>query len=126
MGKHCGLTRHRSNGHCKVRSLIHRVKCDCSVERIVTSTNNLTASKLFRFLLHNTRDVTRGQGGTILRAPNHCGRPKNTNNDISTFFKIVHLLPKDLRFEHRCGKLISCPRYHLSLLRPCTMHITIV
>jgi len=23
MRKHCGLTRHRSNGHCKVRSLIH-------------------------------------------------------------------------------------------------------
>ena len=45
MRKHCGLTRHRSNGHCKVRSLNHRVKCDCSVQRIVTSTNNLTASK---------------------------------------------------------------------------------
>ena len=45
MRKHCGLTRYRSNGHCKVRSLIHRVKCDYSVQRIVTSTNNLTAPK---------------------------------------------------------------------------------
>jgi len=25
MRKHCGMTRHRSNGYCKVRSLIHRV-----------------------------------------------------------------------------------------------------
>jgi len=40
MRKHGGLTRHRSNGHCKVQSLIHRVKCNYSVQRIVTSTNN--------------------------------------------------------------------------------------
>ena len=39
MRKRCGLTRHRSDGHCKVRSLNHRVKCDYSVQRIVTSTN---------------------------------------------------------------------------------------
>jgi len=45
MQKRRGLIRHRSNGHCKVRSLSHRVKCDYSVQRIVTSTNNLTASK---------------------------------------------------------------------------------
>jgi len=31
MRKRCGLTRYRSNGHCKVWSLNHRVKCDkCS------------------------------------------------------------------------------------------------
>jgi len=45
MRKRCGLTHHRSNGHCEVRSLNHRVKCDYSVQRIVASTNNLTASK---------------------------------------------------------------------------------
>ena len=33
MRKRCGLARHRSNGHCKVRSLNHRVKCDYSVQR---------------------------------------------------------------------------------------------
>jgi len=33
------------HGHCKVRSLNHRVKCDYSVQRLVTSTSNLTASK---------------------------------------------------------------------------------
>ena len=30
---------------CKVRSLIHRVKCNCSVQRIGTNTYNLTALK---------------------------------------------------------------------------------
>jgi len=39
------MTRHQSNGYCKVRSLIHRVKCDYSGQRIGTNTNNLTASK---------------------------------------------------------------------------------
>jgi len=45
MRKHCGLTRHRSNGYSKVRSLIHRAKCDCSDQRMGTNTNKLTASK---------------------------------------------------------------------------------
>jgi len=35
----------KANGYCKFRSLIHRVKCDCSVQRIGTNTNNLTTSK---------------------------------------------------------------------------------
>jgi len=43
MRKRCGLSCHRSNGHRKVRSLVHGVKCDYSVQRIVTNTNNLTA-----------------------------------------------------------------------------------
>jgi len=30
----CDMTRHQSNRHCKVRSLIHTVKCDCSVQRL--------------------------------------------------------------------------------------------
>jgi len=28
------MTRHQPNGYSKVRSLIHRVKCDYSVQRI--------------------------------------------------------------------------------------------
>jgi len=39
------MTRHQSKTHCKVRSLIHRIKCDCSIQRVGTNTNNLTASK---------------------------------------------------------------------------------
>ena len=45
MRKHCGMTHHQSNRYCKVRSLYHRVKCDFSVQRIGTNTNNPTASK---------------------------------------------------------------------------------
>ena len=45
MRKHCGMSRHQSNGYSKARSLIHRAKCNYSVQRIGTNTNNLTASK---------------------------------------------------------------------------------
>jgi len=31
----------------------------------------------------------------------------------------LHLLPKDLRFEHGSAKPASCPRCHLTSLRPC-------
>ena len=58
-----------------------------------------------------------GQGGTIFREPNHCGAPQSTNNVASTFFNTVHLLPKDLRFEHGCTKLVSCPGRHLTSVR---------
>ena len=61
-----------------------------------------------------------------LGAPNYCsgaewllGALKSPNNVTSTFFSAVHLLPKDLRFEHEGAKLASCPRRHLTLLRPC-------
>ena len=78
--------------------------------------------KLFPFLLHNTRDVTRG--GKIPRAPNNCDGPKIHNNVISTFFKPVHLLPKDLRFEHGGVKFVSCPRHHLTSLCPGTSRLS--
>jgi len=74
--------------------------------------------KIFRFLLHNTTDVTRGKGDKIPLTPNHCGGPKSHNNVIITFSKTVHLLPKDLRFEHMGAKHISCPRRHLTSLPP--------
>jgi len=71
------------------------------------------------------KGVTRG--GTILRAPNQYGglvslrgTPKSPNNVTSTSFNTVHLLPKDLRFEHGGAKLASCPGRHLTSLRPCS------
>jgi len=54
-------------------------------------------SENFPIFLHDTRDVARGHNS---RAPNHCGEPKSSKNVIGTFFKTVHVLPKDLRFEH--------------------------
>ena len=64
--------------------------------------------KIFRFLLHNTRDVTRGKRETIPWALNLCWGPKSYNV-ISTFFKTVHLFPKDVRFEHGGPNLFLSP-----------------
>ena len=45
------------------------------------------------------------------------GAPKSPNNVTNAFFSTVHLLPKDLRFEHGAAKLASCPGRHLTSLR---------
>jgi len=56
------------------------------------------------------------KGGTVPRAPNDyggaeslCGALKSPDNATSTFFKTVHLLPKDLRFEHWAPNLLLAP-----------------
>jgi len=46
------------------------------------------------------------------------GHRKVPQNVTSTFFSTVHLLPKDLRFEHGGAKLASFPGRHLTSLRP--------
>ena len=43
---------------------------------------------------------------------------KSHNNVTSTFFNTVHLLPKDISFEHGGTELASCPGRHLTSLRP--------
>ena len=72
------------------------------------------------------RGITReGKRGTIPQPPNHhgradsqCGVSKRPNNVTSTFFNTVHLLRKDLRFEHGDPKLAYsyCPGCHLTSL----------
>ena len=52
------------------------------------------------------------------RAPNHWVPPKSPNNVTNFFFNTVHLLPKDLKFEHGGAKLVSCPRRNLTSVRP--------
>jgi len=47
------------------------------------------------------------------------GVPQSPNNVRNTFFNTVHLLPKDLRFEHRGAKAASCPGGHLTSFHPC-------
>jgi len=46
----------------------------------------------------------RNEGDTIPRAPNHCGRLRKVPIMSQVFSSIdiyrVHMLPKDLRFEH--------------------------
>jgi len=72
------------------------------------------------------RGVTRGARGAqipwrrvTMGVPNHCGSLKSPNNVTSTFFNRVHLLPKDVRFEHGGAKLTSSPGRHLTSLCPC-------
>jgi len=42
------------------------------------------------------------------------GGASNPNSITSAFFNTVHLLPKDLRFEHAGAKVASCPGRHLT------------
>jgi len=49
------------------------------------------------------------------------GVPKSPINVTNIFFNTVHLLPKDLKFEHGGAKLASCPGRCLTSLRPCTL-----
>jgi len=77
----------------------------------------------------------RNEGGTIPRAPNHYGgveslwglrgAPKSPNNVTNTFFDTVHLLPKELRFEHGGAKFVACLGRHLISLRP-WMHMIVI
>ena len=53
------------------------------------------------------------------QTPNHLAPPKSPNSVASFFFNTVHLLPKDLRFKHGGAKIFSCPRKHLTSVRPC-------
>jgi len=59
----------------------------------------------------------RGQGGhfpwrritmRVLKSP----------SKVTNTCSAVHLIPKDLRFEHGGAKLASCPGCHLTSLRP--------
>jgi len=50
--------------------------------------------------------------------------PKSYNNVISTSFNTVHLLPKDLRFEHGGVNLVSYPRRRPTSLGLCTSRLS--
>ena len=65
---------------------------------------------------------TRGrQRDTISGRRTTAVAPKKINNVTRSFFSTVHLLPKDLRFEHGGAEFASCPGSHLTSLRFC-MH----
>jgi len=54
----------------------------------------------------------RNEGAQFLGRRITVGALKTPNNVASNFFNTVHLVPKDLRFEHRRAKLVSCPGRH--------------
>ena len=80
--------------------------------------------KHYRLLLHNTRDVTRGVKMAQSPGRRITAGPKSHNIVMSTYFKIVHLLLKDLRFEHGGAKLVSFPRRHLTSVLPCISRLS--
>jgi len=82
--------------------------------------------KIFLFSLHNTRDVTRGARGHDSPGAESLRRPKSSSNVISTFFQNSTFASERPQVRTWGGKLVSCSRRHLTSLRPCTMHITIV
>jgi len=58
------------------------------------------------------------------RAPNHWGAENFQQcRKYATFFNTVHLLPKNLQFEHGAAKLVSYPGRHKTSVRPCLCHI---
>jgi len=60
-----------------------------------------------------------GKGSTIPGLPNHwLGGPRSPSEVASAFFSTVHLLPKDLRFEHEVTRLASCLGRRLTLIPP--------
>jgi len=81
--------------------------------------------KIFWFLLHNTADVMNGGKGAQLPGRRNTAGEKIHKNVISTFLKTVHLLQKDLKFEHVGAKCVSCPRLHLTSLRPCISRLPV-
>jgi len=60
----------------------------------------------------------RGQRGCNSRESNHYGGAEwlRGRRKVTTMSQVLsstaHLLPKDLRFEHRDAKLVSCPERH--------------
>jgi len=64
----------------------------------------------------------RNEGGKGAQLPGRriiAGGAENPNSITSAFFNTLHLLPKDLRFEHGGAKVSSCPGRHLTSLRLC-------
>jgi len=90
---------------CKIHALLFSKIADVHDVRTWIS---VCFPKIFRFSLHDTRDATRGQGGMIPRRRIIAGA-KKFQQCHEHFFKTVHLLPKDLRFEHGAANLFHAP-----------------
>ena len=74
--------------------------------------------------MHNTRDVTRGgKGAQFLGRRITTGGAKSHSNVITSFFRTVHLLPKDLRLDMGAPNVYPQAPSNL-VVTP--LHITIV
>jgi len=59
--------------NCNVRALSHKVKCDCSVQRIGTNTNNLAASKARNHTLLDVLHLSTNRYTFLLNKPSNVG-----------------------------------------------------
>jgi len=71
---------------------------------------------------HNSPGAKSLWGHWITAAPNDCGgrRKVPTMSQVLSSMQYMCFGKKDLRFEHGGAKLASCPRCHLTSLRPCS------
>ena len=81
--------------------------------------------EMFHVLLNNNRDLTRGARGENSPDTESLLVTKKSQQCHKHFFERAQLLPRDVRFEHGGAKLVSCPRLHLTWLRPCTSRLSI-
>ena len=58
-----------------------------------------------------------GQGGHNCRGAESLRGRRKAPTMSQVLFSTAHLLPKDLRFEHRDAKLVSCPGRNLTSFR---------
>jgi len=59
--------------NCNVRALTHKVKCDCSVQRIGTNTNNLAAIKACNHTLLYFLHLSTNRYTFLLNKPSNVG-----------------------------------------------------
>jgi len=90
---------------------VREVRCETRAHHLNCKEAETSVSfvpyKLWQML--QLRGMTRG----------HNSQGAKNHNFTSTFFDKMHLLSKDLRFEHGGTELTSCPGRHLALLCPC-------
>jgi len=85
--------------------------CRCSWNRSSSRSDLkiLYFRKIFLVWLNSTRDVTRGAREQNSPGAKSLLVTKKSQQCHKHFFKTAHLLPRDIRFEHRGVKLVSCP-----------------
>ena len=111
---------------------IHAVLCSKIADVHGIEVNDVRAwkfvyfRKIFRFLLHHTRDIKRGKGGTIPLSPNHCRGPKSHNNVITYkhFFQNSTFAFERPRVRTWGRQTCFLPQAPSNLVSP--LHITIV
>jgi len=106
---------------CKIHALLFSKIADA---HDVRTWKFVSFRKIFRFSLHNTRDVTRGQEGTIPRAPNHCGGPKKFQQCHGHFFSKQHICYRKTSGSNMEWQTFFLLRAPSNLVTP--LHIMIV